>query len=279
VPGAHFAGLQADTVILVCDRYSAYKKLARLAPRILLAFCWAHVRRDFLEAGRAFAELEPWALEWKGHIATLYHLNRRRLEQWDRQRPLAQQSAAFQRYHEALQAQLQRMHEAATRSVAPQRVVVQNDAGAHSAGAALSKSAQARQKQVLASLLEHWPGLTVFVEHPEVPMDNNRAENTIRTPVNGRKNYYGSGSIWSADLAAMLFSILQTLVLWGINPRHWLTCYLSACADNGGSAPQDSAPFLPWSMDDTRRAALSGPLACRAPPDAPPEPVPIDNSA
>lgn len=278
VPGAHFAGLQADTAIIVCDRYSAYKKLARLAPRIRLAFCWAHVRRDFLEAGRAFPELEPWALEWKEQIATLYHLNRLRLEQWDRQRPLAQQSAAFARYHEALQAQLQRMHEEATRSVAPPRDVVQNDTGAHRAGAALSKSAQARQKQVLTSLLEHWPGLTVFVEHPEVPMDNNRAENTIRTPVNGRKNYYGSGSIWSADLAAMLFSILQTLVLWGINPRHWLTCYLNACADNGGRAPQDSAPFLPWSMDDTRRAALSGPLACRAPPDAPPEPVPIDNS-
>jgi transposase len=278
VPGAHFAGLQADQVILVCDRYSAYKKLARLALNILLAFCWAHVRRDFLEAGRAFAELEPWALEWKEHIGTLYHLNRLRLEQWDRQRPLAQQSAAFQRYHEALQAQLQRMHEEATRIVAPQRVVVQNDEGAHREGAALSKSAQTRQKKVLASLLEHWPGLTVFVEHPEVPMDNNLAENTIRTPVNGRKNYYGSGSLWSADLAAMLFSILQTLVLWGINPRHWLTCYLSACADKGGSAPQDIAPFLPWSMDDTRRAALSGPLACRAPPDAPPEPLPIDNS-
>jgi hypothetical protein len=27
--------------------------------------------------------------------------------------------------------------------------------------------------------------------------------------------------------AATLFSILQTLVLWGINPRHWLTCYLT----------------------------------------------------
>ncbi|HSQ07260.1 MAG TPA: transposase [Chromatiaceae bacterium] len=132
VPGAHFAGLQADTVILVCDRYGAYKKLARLALNILLAFCWAHVRRDFLEAARAFPELEPWALEWKEQIGTLYHLNRLRL-QWDRERPLAQQSAAFQRSHEALQAQLQRMHEEATRSVAPQRVVVQNDAGGHRA--------------------------------------------------------------------------------------------------------------------------------------------------
>jgi transposase len=145
------------------------------------------VRRDFLDAGRAFAELEEWALEWKERIGTLYHLNRLRLEQWDRERPLAQQSDAFHRLHEALQTELQCMHEEATRIVAPE-----NDDGAHSEGAPsapgadLSKSARTKQIKVLASLLEHWSGLTVFVEHPEVPMDNNRAENTIRKPVLGR---------------------------------------------------------------------------------------------
>ena len=177
VPGAHFAGLQADgKVIIVCDRYSAYKKLARLAANILLAFCWAHVRRDFLDAGRAFSELEEWALEWKGRIGMLYHLNRLRLEQWDPERPLTDQSAAFNQYHEALQAALQRMHEEATRVVAPETVVVaENDDGTHSEGAPsapaaeLSNSARTKQKKVLASLLEHWSGLTLFVEHPEVP--------------------------------------------------------------------------------------------------------------
>ena len=164
-------------------------------------------------------------------------------------------------------------------------MVADNDDGPNSEGAPstpadeLSKSARTKQEKVLASLLEHWPGLTLFVAHPEVPMDNNRAENTIRTPVNGRKNYYGSGSIWSAQLAAMLFSILQTWVLWGINPRHWLTRYLDACAEHGGSAPQDIDPFLPWSMDETRRAALSRPYPCRAPPAAPAEPAPIHDSS
>jgi transposase len=56
VPGAHFAGLQQERVIIVCDRYSAYKKLARLCDAILLAFCWAHVRRDFLNAGRGLSD-------------------------------------------------------------------------------------------------------------------------------------------------------------------------------------------------------------------------------
>jgi transposase len=88
--------------------------------------------------------------------------------------------------------------------------------------------------------------------------------------VNGRKSYYGSGSIWSAELAAMLFSILQTLVLWGINPRHWLTCYLDACVDNGARPPVAIEPFLPWSMDEERRATLARP-ACAQTPRAPPE--------
>jgi transposase len=129
---------------------------------------------------------------------------------------------------------------------------------------------------VFESLLEHWPGLTVFVEHPQTPMDNNRGENPLRTPVNGRKNYYGSGSLWSAELAATLFSILQTLILWGIHPRRWLTLYLQACADHGGQAPADLAEFLPWSMDEQRRAELIRPY----PPTAPPsEPVPLADSS
>jgi transposase len=274
VPGAHFAGLQADKAILVCDRYSAYKKLARLALNILLAFCWAHVRRDFLDAARAFCELQEWALQWKARIGTLYHLNRLRLAQWDPEQGLTEQCASFQQHHQALQRALQCMHEEATRMVA-----AESDAGTPSAGAALSNSARTKRNKVLASLLEHWSGLTLFVAYPEVPMDNNLGENSIRTPVNGRKNYYGSGSICSAQLAAMLFAILQTLLLWGINPRHWLTRYLTACAQNGASAPQDIAPFLPWAMDERRQAELSRPYPSRAPAPAPSEPPCIHDSS
>ena len=274
VPGAHFAGLQADKAIIVCDRYSAYKKLARLALNILLAFCWAHVRRDFLDAARAFCELQEWALQWKARIGTLYHLNRLRLAQWDPEQGLTEQCASFQQHHQALQRALQCMHEEATRMVA-----AESDAGTPSAGAALSNSARTKRNKVLASLLEHWSGLTLFVAYPEVPMDNNLGENSIRTPVNGRKNYYGSGSICSAQLAAMLFAILQTLVLWGINPRHWLTRYLTACAQNGASAPQDIAPFLPWAMDERRQAELSRPYPSRAPAPAPSEPPCIHDSS
>jgi transposase len=285
VPGAHFAGLRNDRVIIVCDRYSAYKKLARLADNILLAFCWAHVRRDYLDAGRGFAELEAWALQWKEHIGTLYHLNGLRLQQWDPERPLAEQSKAFNQHHEALQQALQLMHDEATRMVAPDIVEAPTGDSADREGqqsapeVELSKSAQTKQIKVSQSLLEHWSGLTLFVEHPEVPMDNNAAERSIRNPVTGRKNYYGSGAIWSAELAATQFSILQTLGLWGINPRHWLSLYLHACAEHGGTAPHNIEPFLPWAMDAQRRAELSRPYPSHGPPASPTERALIHDSS
>ena len=117
MPGAHFAGLREDQVIIVCDRYSAYKKLARLVGTILLAFCWAHVRRDFLDAGRALVKLEAWALDWKARIGELYHLNQQRLAQWQPERPLSEQNAAFGQAQQVLQATLGNLHDEAARAL------------------------------------------------------------------------------------------------------------------------------------------------------------------
>ena len=84
-------------------------------------------------------------------------------------------------------------------------------------------------------------------------MDNNTAERVQRGPVVGRKNYYGSGAVWAGQLAAMLFSLLQTLCLWELNPRAWLTAYLTACAESGGVAPHSVERFLPWNLSDEER--------------------------
>ncbi len=102
----------------------------------------------------------------------------------------------------------------------------------------------------------HWSGLTVFVNAPWVPMDNNAAERDMRAPVVGRKNFYGSGAQWSGKLAATMYSVLATLGLWQINARTWLVAYLQACADNGNRAPVDLRGFLPWAMDEARLTAM-----------------------
>jgi len=69
----------------------------------------------------------------------------------------------------------------------------------------------------------------------------------------GRKTSYGSGSLWSARLAAMMFSVLPTVGLWGRTPRHWRSTCFHACVDHGGKPPPDLRAFLPCSMTDERR--------------------------
>ncbi len=121
------------------------------------------------------------------------------------------------------------------------------------------------QRKVLLSLKKHWQGLTVFYDYPEIEMDNNLGEQSIRSPVLGRNGYYGSGSIWSAELAGMMFSIFQTLLLWKLNPRTWLRLYLEACLQNRGEAPQDLKLFFPWSMDADRLQQLAQPPPLKNP--------------
>ena len=160
------AGVQRG--VISCDRYSAYKKFARLHPGVVLAFCWAHQRRDFLELANSYPEVSAWAMQWVDTIAQLYRFNASRL-----QAPAGSAERAT--------------HQAALRQ-AVQRMASQRDAAL-----ADPQLAQPAAK-VLQSMAEHWPGLTVFVKRPWVPMDNNTAERDARLAVVGRKNFYGSGS-------------------------------------------------------------------------------------
>ena len=111
-------------------------------------------------------------------------------------------------------------------------------------------------RKVLESLQEHWTGLIRFVDDPRIPMDNNASERAGRGPAVARKNFYGSGSLWSGRLAAAMFSLFATLAHWKINPRQWLTWYLESCAAAGGKTPEDIQPFLPWNLSAERRATL-----------------------
>ena len=116
-------------------------------------------------------------------------------------------------------------------------------------------------RKALVSLLDHWTGLTLFVDDPKIPMDNNASERTVRGPAMGRKNYFGSGSLWSVCLTAAMFSIVATLKQWNINPRRWLSWYLESCAAAGSRVPNDIERFLPWNLTTERRAELTSPKA------------------
>lgn len=230
VPETHF-GPQASGVLEV-DRYSGYKAMKQVkSGRMVLAFCWAHVRRDFVRVGKGWSELTPWALSWLRRIRHLYQVNRERLRS-------ALGSPEFQQQDAVLRQALEAMRVQATEELSDPKL---------------------RQpcRKVLESLQEHWTGLTRFVNDSRIPMDNNASERAGRGPAVARKNFYGSGSLWSGRLAAAMFSLLATLAHWNINPRLWLMWYLESCAATSGRAPEDIQPFLPWNLSAERRAALA----------------------
>jgi len=246
VPMEHFKNIEQQKIIVICDRYSAYKSLAKQMPFIVLAFCWAHVRRDFLDAAKKYTELEDWALFWVEKIGEIYHINNQRCKEFDQQLSIPEQSASFNEHHEKLVEKMDAMVEKRDAFIEAHKADDLN---------LLSKV----KFNILTSLKNHWEGLSVFVEHPEVPMDNNPGERAIRNPITGRKNFYGSGSLWSSQLAAIMFSIFQTMALCDLNCNHWLRSYLTACAENYGKAPEDLSPFLPWEMNEKRQHELSKP--------------------
>lgn len=232
VPEGHLtAGI---SVVLMVDRLASYKAMAPVkAGLIVLAFCWAHVRRDFITVAKSFPELKPWALIWLKQIRQAYRCNRERVPQWG--------TPAFA----APDAQLREvMHQMETTA------------------AAELADPQLRQpcRKVLVSLQEHWTGLNRFVDDPRIPMDNNASERSLRGAALGRKNYYGSSAAWSGTLAMTLFSLFATLKKWNLNPRTWLRWFLDACANAGGRAPSDIQPFLPWNLGEEQRQTMAHPM-------------------
>ena len=196
----------------------------------MLAFCWAHVRRDFVKVGKGYPELVPWALQWIRRIGELYRLNRTRLKHKIGTEPFTTADAALRQHVDAMAAQ--------------QDAELADD------------KLRDPCRKALVSLAGHWRGLTLFVDDPRIPLDNNYGERLIRNPAVGRKNYYGSGAQWAGRLAVMMFSIFATLALWKINPHKWLSWYFAGCAESGGKIPSNPASFLPWNLSPDRLADL-----------------------
>jgi transposase len=190
--GAH----QTILPTLVCDRYGAYQSTGNT-----LAYCWAHVRRDFLGLQIKYPgqqALIKWAQLWLNLIADLYCLNTQRVQ-------CREEPALYSAYQAQLQAVLERMQDLMK-------------------GSAL----HAAQVAQVASMKNHWVGLTRFMADPAIPLDNNLAERELRTPVVGRKNFYGTHSDRATAATAIAYSLLSTCKLHGVDPKKFLRRFLTA---------------------------------------------------
>ena len=179
---------------LIVDRHSSFKKLARFG-LVLLMFCWAHVRRDFIGAVKKFPgdqDLRKWIETWLLKIGALYKINKKRVAH-----PVG--SAKFLEFDTKLRTAVDEMYHS-----------IDDNPGCET------------RRKIMASLRFHWLGLILFVDYPELPMDNNAMERALRPCALGRNNFLGSHSVWAGNLAACMYSIIQTCLLNNIEPKAYL---------------------------------------------------------
>jgi hypothetical protein len=82
--------------------------------------------------------------------------------------------------------------------------------------------------RAIAYTLKLWEGLNVFLGNPDVPMDTNGVERGLRGPVVGRKNFYGAKTLANARISAVWYSVIQTCLMNGVDPREYITGVLEA---------------------------------------------------
>ncbi len=192
-----------DGVIIV-DGYVVYEKLvkeearkrSRDGPRMQLANCWAHALRKFSDIEENFPVECGRILKWIGKLYEIEDLvpgpfpgdeatQRLRLElRQERSKPILEKI----------------------------RTWAETEVG-------LPRSALGK---AIKYMLKRWTALTRFVDNPLIPLDNNAAERSLRGPVVGRKNHYGSKSKRGTEVAAIFYSLLETAKLCGVDPALYL---------------------------------------------------------
>jgi transposase len=180
---------------LMCDGYVAYISLSGAYPQVVLAHCWAHVRREFVEIEKSFPTQCGEVLD---HIRALYLIER----ECEEKGPEGDDDRRKLR-HEKSRPVVDKIVEWFYRTL-PRCLP---ESGLHKA---------------IGYMVHMWTGLVLFLDDPRVPLDNNGTERGARSPVVGRKNHYGSHSLRGTEVAATFYSLVESAKLNDLEPRFYL---------------------------------------------------------
>ena len=221
--------LGATTGTLLTDGYSGYNQVTTPAGR-QRAGCWAHARRNFVEAMSTEPEL---AGEMIALIAELYGIESR-MRKLDKLGS-AEHQQLRQTETAAVMKRIDAWLTATERKCLPK--------------GPLGKAISYAQNQ--------WTHLQLCCSDATIPLDNNLSENALRAVAVGRKNWLFAGNDAAAQRFAVLLSLLMTAVQNAIDPELWLRSTLLALACTPSSALDSLLPLAGWAPP-TQPAAASG---------------------
>lgn len=96
--------------------------------------------------------------------------------------------------------------------------------------------------KALGYSIQRWEQLMIYTGNGKLNIDNNPVENCIRPIAIGRKNYLFAGSHEAAQRSAMLYSLMGTCKLNGINPFIWLRDVLQRITNHPQENLQELLP-------------------------------------
>lgn len=185
------------------DGYGAYQ-IYEKKENVLLLGCWAHARRKFEQALKDDPPKAEYALQ---QIGRLYQLERQIAEE----NPSKEQIEEL-RKKEAYPILLdfEKWMDLNYPRVLPKSLI----------GKAMSYAYGIYQR------------LARYVLDGRYRIDNNLAENAVRPMALGRKNYLFCLNHQAAERTAMIYSLLGTCKIYGVNPLIWLTDVLNRIQDH-----------------------------------------------
>lgn len=189
--------------ILQTDGYGAYDRVG--GPNMVHAACWAHARRKFYEA----AKLNP-------SDATATRIVARMDELFAVDAVARRQKLNHEARHALRGEQAMTLVELIRGEVEAAR------------DACLPSSAVGKAASYTLSL---WPRLTRFLDHPELELSNNVAENSMRPVAVGRKNWIHIGSRQAGPKVAAILSVVETCRRMTIPVRDYLAAVLPGLAE------------------------------------------------
>jgi len=202
--------------VVMTDGYAAYQALERDGQEFELAHCWAHARRKFLEAEDAYPELSDYAVK---QIKELFKI--------ERATPRAGPCADDEERRRILELRGKRRRKLSKPIIDDLLLWAGENRGRVLPGSKMGKA--------INYMLKLWKGLTLFLEDPRIPLDNNAAERALRGVVVGRKNHYGSKSLRGTKVAAILYTLFETAKLSGVDPRAYVNLAAKRAIANPGS--------------------------------------------
>jgi transposase len=215
-----------------CDGYSAYDAVAsQRGGLIVLAGCWAHVRRKFFEAKDSAPRTAGWFLRQIQHLYRIEaRLRAKRCSTKLREVIRAQESRSM----------VERVGKACVRLKQSSRHLPQSPLGL-----------------ALTYTLNQWEGLKVFLTDGRVEIDNNLVENAIRPTAVGKKNWLFIGEAEAGERSAILFTIIENCRRLEINPYEYLRDVLTRLPRMTNQQLSTVIPSA-WAREQTQasRAAL-----------------------